>query len=75
MSKHIPANGTAAAADPDPGEIHEASEFRLLLDEASRMAVAEGIDTSDLEEMDAINQMRVVAESIINEEYICHTGV
>ena len=52
----------------------EATEFRLLLEESARLAAEESIDQTDLEEMDAINRMRIVAEAISNEQYIFHSG-
>lgn len=59
----------------EDGALPEASEFTLLLEESSRLAEAEGIGPADLEEMDAINQMRIVAESISTEEYVFYSGV
>ena len=51
-----------------------ASDFTVLLNESARLAEAEAIVVSDLDEMDAINQMRIVAESIAAEDYVFHTS-
>ncbi len=52
----------------------EATEFRFLLAESEAMARAEGLSLEMLEEMDAINQMRLVAEAIRSDRYIYHSG-
>ena len=45
-----------------------------LLREYGRLAEEEGIDAADLEEMDAINEMRRAAEVATQEQYVCHSG-
>lgn len=55
-------------------EIAVATDFRPLLEESDRLAREESIRLEDLEEMDAINRMRVVAESIKEEQYVLHSA-
>ena len=57
-----------------PAALPEATEFRFLLAESKAMARAEGLSVEMLEEMDAINQMRLVAEAIRSDRYIFHSG-
>ncbi|MDP2956262.1 MAG: hypothetical protein Q8N53_07565 [Longimicrobiales bacterium] len=52
----------------------EATEFRFLLAESEAMARAVGLTAATLEEMDAINQMRLVAEAIRSDRFIFHSG-
>ena len=52
----------------------EATDFRLLFEESARLAAEESIDPTDLEEMDSINRMRIVAEAISSEQYIFHSA-
>jgi len=62
-------------ADSTEGKnAHPAGEFRVLLDEANRLAVENGIRGHDLDQMDAIDQMRTVAETIESERYIFNSG-
>lgn len=56
-----------------PAALPEATEFRLLLAESEAMARADGLSGEMLEEMDAINQMRLVAEAIRSDRYIFHS--
>lgn len=61
-------------APGQPAALPEATEFRFLLAESAAMAQAEGLTGEMLEEMDAINQMRLVAEAIRLDRYIFHSG-
>lgn len=64
----------AAMPPSDQDQPPAATEFTLLLEESSEAAVVEGISETDLDEMDAINQMRIVAEAIASDDYIFHTS-
>ena len=56
------------------GEQHRKRDFGPLLVEAGRLAREEGLHIADLEEMDEINEMRVVAEMISQEQYVVHSA-
>ncbi len=59
---------------PQPEEFPAAQEFRILLDESAALAATGEVSLFELDELDAINKMRVLAEELSSESYVFHSG-
>ena len=59
--------------DPQPVDALAAEGFTLFLHEAAEIARTEGITSEYLDELGAINEMRMVAESTQEENYAYYT--
>lgn len=58
----------------DDERVSGSEDYLSLLEESERLADEEGIQPRDLDEMDAINQMRLVVESVRQEQYLLHSA-
>jgi hypothetical protein len=56
------------------GSMPQAVEYAVLLEMARSIAAEEGISASDLDEMETINQVQMLSESISADQFICSYG-